>query len=241
MSRGSKRRERSHPRALPILISAVLFLSGCGMLLYPTISNWLSSRHQSELYVAYTDQVAELDDGDAEAELERARDYNDQLADQVKLVSDPFRDGNADASEYASLLNVTPAGVMGYVEIPSIGVFLPIYHGVSNDILMKGVGHLPETSMPVGGPSTHAVLAGHSGMSGARLFTDLPKLREGDVFYIHVYDRDLTYTVDQVKKVAPTNTSELQIVDGEDYVTLVTCVPVGVNSHRLLVRGKRTA
>ena len=129
---------------------------------------------------------------------------------------------------------------MGYVEIPSIGVFLPIYHGVSNNILMKGVGHLPETSMPVGGPSTHAVLAGHSGMSGARLFTDLPKLKEGAVFYIHVYDRDLTYTVDQVKKAAPTDTSELQIVDGEDYVTLVTCVPVGVNSHRLLVRGKRT-
>ena len=106
---------------------------------------------------------------------------------------------------------------------------------------MKGVGHLPETSMPVGGPSTHAVLAGHSGMSGARLFTGLPKLKAEDVFYIHVYDRDLTYTVDQIKKVAPTDTSELQIVDGEDYVTLVTCVPVGVNSHRLLVRGKRTA
>ena len=159
MSRGSKRRERSHPRALPILISAVLFLSGCGMLLYPTLSNWLSNRHQSELYVAYQDQVDELDDGDAEAELERARNYNDQLADQVKLVSDPFRDGNADNAEYDSLLNVTSAGVMGYVEIPSIGVFLPIYHGVNNDILMKGVGHLPETSMPVGGPSTHAVLA----------------------------------------------------------------------------------
>ena len=159
----------------------------------------------------------------------------------MKLVSDPFRDGNADTGEYDSLLNVTPAGVMGYVEIPSIGVFLPIYHGVSNDILMKGVGHLPETSMPVGGPSTHAVLAGHSGMSGARLFTDLPKLKSGDMFYIHVYDRELTYTVDQVKRVAPTDTSALQIVDGEDYVTLVTCVPVGVNSHRLLVRGKRTA
>ena len=129
---------------------------------------------------------------------------------------------------------------MGYVEIPSIGVFLPIYHGVSNDILMKGVGHLPETSMPVGGPSTHAVLAGHSGMSGARLFTCLSMLKSGDVFYIHVYDQDLTYTVDQIKKVVPTDTSELQIVDGADYVTLVTCVPVGVNSHRLLVRGKRT-
>ena len=115
MSRDGKRRERSHSRALPILISAVLFLSGCGMLLYPTLSNWLSNRHQSELYVEYRDQVEELDDGDAEAELERARNYNNQLADQVKLVSDPFRDGNADASEYASLLNVTPSGVMGYV------------------------------------------------------------------------------------------------------------------------------
>ena len=234
-------RERPHKRALPILISVLLFLSGCGMLLYPALSNWLSSRHQSELYVAYQDQVAELDDGDAEAELERARDYNHQLAQQVKVASDPFQAEPADTAVYQALLNATADGIMGYVEIPSIGVFLPIYHGVSNDILMKGVGHLPETSMPVGGSSTHAVLAGHSGMSRARLFTDLTKLNAGDVFYIHVYDRTLTYTVDQVKKTVPTDTSDLQIVDGEDYVTLVTCVPVGVNSHRLLVRGRRTA
>lgn len=241
MRQYGRHRERPRKRALPILISLILFLSGCGMLLYPALSNWLSSRHQSELYVAYQDQVAELDDGDAEAELQKAQNYNTQLADQVKLVSDPFQNGTADTAEYDALLNVTPAGVMGYVEIPSIGVFLPIYHGVSNDVLMKGVGHLPETSMPVGGPSTHAVLAGHSGMSSARLFTDLTKLKMGDVFYIHVYDRTLTYTVDQIKKAVPTDTSDLQIVDGADYVTLVTCVPVGVNSHRLLVRGKRTA
>lgn len=234
-------RERPRKRALPILISVLLFLSGCGMLLYPALSNWLSSRRQSELYASYQEQVDELDDGDAEAELQKAEAYNNQLADQVKLVSDPFQNGTADIAEYDAILNVTPAGVMGYVEIPSIGVFLPIYHGVSNDILMKGAGHLPETSMPVGGPSTHAVLAGHSGMSRARLFTDLTKLKTRDVFYIHVYDRTLTYSVDQVKKTVPTDTSDLQIVDGEDYVTLVTCVPVGVNSHRLLVRGKRTS
>ena len=130
---------------------------------------------------------------------------------------------------------------MGYVEIPSIDVMLPIYHGVGADILAKGVGHLPETSLPVGGESTHAVLAGHSGMSNARLFTDLPKLEMGDVFYIHIYDRTLTYTVDQIKTVLPTDTADLTIVPGEDYVTLVTCVPVTVNSHRLLARGTRTA
>ena len=113
------------------------------------------------------------------------------------------------------------------------------YHGVGSDTLTKGIGHLPETSLPVGGESTHCVLAGHSGMSNARLFTDLTKLNEGDAFIIHVYNRDLYYTVDQIKKAVPTDTSDLQIVDGEDYVTLVTCVPVGVNSHRLLVRGTR--
>ena len=129
---------------------------------------------------------------------------------------------------------------MGYIEVPKINVLLPIYHGVSSGVLSKGIGHLPETSLPVGGTSTHCVLAGHSGMSNARLFTDLPKLENGDVFYLHIYNKTLTYTVDQVKKVLPTDTSDLTIVDGEDYVTLVTCVPIAVNSHRLLVRGTRT-
>ncbi len=149
--------------------------------------------------------------------------------------------GNALLYGLGTLLQATTEGVMGYVEIPSIDVMLPIYHGVGSDILAKGVGHLPETSLPVGGESTHAVLAGHSGMSNARLFTDLPELEVGDVFFIHIYNKTMEYTVDQIKTVLPTNTADLTIVPGQDYVTLVTCVPVTVNSHRLLVRGTRTA
>ena len=145
-----------------------------------------------------------------------------------------------DNPNYNTLLWATQEGVMAYVEIPKIGVLLPIYHGVGSDVLMKGVGHLPETSLPVGGESTHCVLAGHSGMTHARLFTDLPKLEIGDEFCIHVYDQTLTYTVDQIKPVIPTDTRDLTIMEGKDYVTLLTCVPVGVNSHRLLVRGMRT-
>ena len=239
MGRGNIERERTRRSALPIVFSVLVFLLGVGMLAYPTVANWLSNRNQSELITAYANAVDDMDDTDAEQEIRKAEEYNLDLADTVKLVDDPFTDDSGDRTEYNSLLNATDSGIMGYVEIPKIDVLLPIYHGVGSDILTKGIGHLPETSLPVGGKSTHSVLAGHSGMSNARLFTDLTKLNEGDAFIIHVYNRDLYYTVDQIKKVAPTDTSDLQIVDGEDYVTLVTCVPVGVNSHRLLVRGKR--
>lgn len=232
-------KERSRRRTLLLVLSALVFLIGCGLLAYPRVANWLSNRNQSELITDYNSAIEEMDNSDAEDELKRAEEYNLDLADMVKLVEDPFVDDPGDKTEYNSLLNATDAGIMGYVEIPKIDVFLPIYHGVGSDILTKGIGHLPETSLPVGGESTHCVLAGHSGMSNARLFTDLTKLNEGDEFIIHVYNRDLYYTVDQIKKVAPTDTTDLQIVDGEDYVTLVTCVPVWVNSHRLLVRGKR--
>ena len=162
-----------------------------------------------------------------------------ELTDTVSLT-DPFENKLEANDQYPTLLNFTAEGVMGYIEIPKINVLLPIYHGVSSGVLSKGIGHLPETSLPVGGTSTHCVLAGHSGMSNARLFTDLPKLENGDVFYLHIYNKTLTYTVDQVKKVLPTDSSDLTIVDGKDYVTLVTCVPIAVNSHRLLVRGTRT-
>lgn len=240
MGRGKTERERTRRSALPVILSVLVFLLGVGMLAYPSVSNWLSNRNQSELIMEYANAVDDMDDTDAEQEIRKAEDYNHDLADTVKLVDDPFVDDSGDRTEYNSLLNATDAGIMGYVEIPKIDVLLPIYHGVGSDILTKGIGHLPETSLPVGGESTHCVLAGHSGMSNARLFTDLTKLNEGDAFIIHVYNRDLCYTVDQIKKAAPTDTSDLQIVDGEDFVTLVTCVPVGVNSHRLLVRGTRT-
>lgn len=226
---------------ITIILAGCIFLVGCALLLYPTVSQWLSGLHQSGVVANYAEEIGELGDVAVEREIRRAREYNQDLTDVVAL-SDPFQtEGAVDNAEYDTLLQATQEGVMGYVEIPSIDVMLPIYHGVGADILAKGVGHLPETSLPVGGKSTHAVLAGHSGMSNARLFTDLPKLSKGDVFYIHIYDRTLTYTVDQIKTVLPTNTADLTIVPGQDYVTLITCVPVTVNSHRLLVRGTRMA
>ena len=228
-------------KKLPILLAGCILLVGCALLLYPTVSQWLNGLHQSDVVANYASQIGTLDNEAVEREIRRAKEYNRDLTDVVALA-DPFKtEGTVDTTEYGTLLQATQEGVMGYVEIPSIDVMLPIYHGVGADILAKGVGHLPETSLPVGGESTHAVLAGHSGMSNARLFTDLPKLEMGDVFYIHIYDRTLTYTVDQIKTVLPTDTADLTIVPGEDYVTLVTCVPVTVNSHRLLARGTRTA
>ena len=226
-------------RIIPLILAGCIFLGGCALLAYPTVSQWLNNLHQSEVIADYSSAVEGLDDEEAQRELKRAEDYNDQLTENVALA-DPFETKLTENDQYSTLLNFTAEGVMGYIKIPKINVLLPIYHGVSSGALSKGVGHLPETSLPVGGESTHCVLAGHSGMSNARLFTDLPKLENGDVFYLHIYNKTLTYTVDQVKKVLPTDTSDLTIVDGEDYVTLVTCVPIAVNSHRLLVRGTRT-
>ena len=226
-------------RTILLILAGCIFLGGCALLAYPKVSQWLNNLHQSEVIADYSSAVDGLDDEAAQRELKRAEDYNDQLTETVEL-NDPFETKLTENDQYSTLLNFTAEGVMGYIEIPKINVLLPIYHGVSSAVLSKGIGHLPETSLPVGGESTHCVLAGHSGMSNARLFTDLPELENGDVFYLHIYNKTLTYTVDQVKKVLPTDTSDLTIVDGEDYVALVTCVPIAVNSHRLLVRGIRT-
>ena len=226
-------------RIIPLILAGCIFLGGCALLAYPKLSQWLNDLHQSEVIADYSSAVDGLDDEEAQRELKRAEEYNDQLTETVALA-DPFETKLTEDNQYSTLLNFTAEGVMGYIEIPKINVLLPIYHGVSSGVLSKGIGHLPETSLPVGGESTHCVLAGHSGMSNARLFTDLLKLENGDVFYLHIYNKTLAYTVDQIKKVLPTDTADLTIVDGEDYVTLVTCVPVAVNSHRLLVRGTRT-
>ena len=235
-----RRKERLSPGRKAALVLAVLIvLGGIGALAYPAVSQWWNARDQSEVVAEYAEEISGLDDKDRDEELRRAREHNRTLTDAAALT-DPFSSDGSVAADYNTLLWATQEGVMAYVEIPKIGVLLPIYHGVSRDVLYKGIGHLPETSLPVGGESTHCVLAGHSGMNHARLFTDLPKLEIGDEFHIYVYDETLTYTVDQIKPVLPTDTRDLTIVDGKDYVTLLTCVPIGVNSHRLLVRGVRT-
>ncbi len=196
------------------LCGVLVCLAGLGVLLYPTIGQWLNEKDQSTVIADYASHAEELEDDDADYELQRANTYNRNLSETVALI-DPFDEQSAlDNSDYNTLLNFTLEGVMAYVEIPAIDVLLPVYHGVGSDILAKGVGHIPETSLPVGGTSTHAVLVGHSGMSNARLFTDLPELEEGDTFYIHVYNRIMTYTVDQIKRVDPADTSDLTIVPG---------------------------
>ena len=226
-------------KILPLMLAGCIFLGGCALLAYPKVSQWLNGLHQSEVIADYSSAVDGLDDEEAEKELRRAADYNRELTDTVSLT-DPFENKLEENNQYPTLLNFTAEGVMGYIEIPRIDVLLPIYHGVSSGVLSQGIGHLPETSLPVRVVCSKSTVICHSGMSNARLFTDLPKLENGDVFYLHIYNKTLTYTVDQVKKVLPTDTSDLTIVDGEDYVTLVTCVPIAVNSHRLLVRGTRT-
>lgn len=239
-SRRRKKRRLTTGQKLALTFAVLIVLGGAAALAYPEFSQWWNARDQSAVVADYATEIGCLDDTEAQEQLRRARDYNRNLTDVV-AASDPFTsEGTMDPTEYDTLLWATQEGVMAYVEIPKIGVLLPIYHGVGSDVLMKGVGHLPETSLPVGGESTNCVLAGHSGMTHARLFTDLPKLEIGDAFCIHVYDQTLYYTVDQIKPVIPTDTKDLTIVEGKDYVTLLTCVPIGVNSHRLLVRGVRT-
>lgn len=224
----------------PMLLAGTIFVFGLSVLAYPFASQRWNERHQSEVCAVYEEQLANTDDNTINEELQAARAYNQGLAQSALIVSDPFAQSDAlDSKSYHDLLNITDDGIMAYLEIPDIDVYLPIYHGVDSDALKKGIGHLPETSLPIGGESTHAVLCGHSGMSYAKLLTDIDQLEEGDMFYIHVYQEQLTYMVDQIKTVLPTDTSDLQIVEGEDYVTLITCTPYGVNSHRLLVRGTR--
>ena len=171
-----------------------------------------------------------------------ARQYNIDLTRSEVQLTDPFKDkkSNGETLFYNRILDLDGSGIMGYVKIPCISVDLPIYHGTSTEVLERGIGHLAASSFPIGGKSTHAVLTGHTGLSSAKLFTDLTEMKKGDLFFIHVLDKKLAYRVDQINVIRPENTRKLQIIDGKDYVTLLTCTPYGVNDHRLLVRGIRT-
>lgn len=218
----------------------IVFLTSIGLICYPFISNYLMSLNQSSKIEAYQNDTQKLSDDKVNEELEKARKYNESLYGNV-IVTDPFDPGvnNVKDEEYEGMLNFNDSGIMASVEIPAIDVRLPVYHGTSDEALEKGVGHLRKTSLPVGGKGTHAVLTGHTGLSSAKLFTDINQLVEGDVFYIHVLNETLAYKIDQIKTVLPSETSDLMIDPDEDYLTLVTCTPYGINSHRLLVRGSR--
>ena len=219
---------------LNILLVLVFFV-GLSLLLYPSVSDYWNSFHQTRAIAAYAGEVAALDDGIYDELLEAARDYNQRLAQR----EEPLNQSEEDLAEYGSLLNLDGSGIMGYIEIPELKVSLPIYHSVDDGVLQVAVGHMPGTSLPVGGKGTHSALSGHRGLPSARLFTDLDQLREGDTFLLQILDETLTYEVDQVLIVEPNEVGVLAIDPEEDYCTLVTCTPYGVNTHRLLVRGHR--
>lgn len=216
----------------PWLMLLSLLLLGIGLVVYPIASSSYTEHHQSQVYTQYQESIERAGNEEMEAARAAAEAYNRQLASGTIVEGEIPLD-------YDSLLNLTGNGMMGYIEIPAIDVLLPIYHGVGEDSLEHGAGHMPSTSLPVGGKGTHAAISAHTGMSTARMFTDLGQLETGDHFYLHVLDETLTYEVDQLLVVEPYQTDALKIDRGKDYVTLITCTPYGINSHRLLVRGHR--
>lgn len=222
-------------KQLSTILLVLALLAGVSLLLYPSLSNYWNSMHATQAVNDYAKDVQELDYTEYDRMLRDAERYNQSL---LHRESDYALTDEQD-SQYASLLAIDDSGIMGYIEIPSIGVSLPIYHGTSDGVLQRAVGHLDWTSLPVGGASTHCVLSGHRGLPSAKLFTDLDQLAAGDTFVIRVLDEVLTYEVDQILIVEPADVSALSIEDGKDLCTLVTCTPYGVNSHRLLVRGHR--
>lgn len=225
-------------KIIPILI--ILF--GFALLSYPFISNYMFEKSAGSTIKSYEKQAKTYDQKQKEQAFREAEEYNKDLIKSVVQLTDPFKvkKSNGETLIYDNILNIDHSGVMGYLEIPCISVNLPIYHGTDAEILERGVGHLAASSIPVGGKSTHSVLTGHTGLSSAKLFTNLTEMKKEDLFFIHVLDRILAYKVDQISVVRPEDTRKLQIVKGKDYVTLVTCTPYGVNDHRLLVRGVRT-
>ena len=224
------------------IILIVVFFVGLSVLLYPTVSDYWNSLHQSRAIATYSDAVEEMDTSDYERMWAEADAYNEKLYESghgLGLAED-------EKKEYDSILDVSGTGIMSYIEIPSIKCSLPIYHGTDEAVLQIAVGHIEGSSLPVGGVNTHCVLSGHRGLPSAKLFSDLDKLEEGDLFMIRTLDQTLTYEVDQIRIVLPEEIDDLKIVDlevieGKDLCTLVTCTPYGINTHRLLVRGHRVA
>ena len=215
------------------LLAAACGVVALGLLLYPLVGELLSEKYHSDVETAYTAAIEDTDDAELTAQREAAEQYNAMLSGTT------ITEGGASAPPLAYAEQLTVGGVMAYVDISQIGVYLPVQHGTNVETLEKSVGHVVGTSLPVGGSSTHAVLSAHSGMASAKLFSDIDQLELGDNFYVHVLGEVLAYEVDAINTVLPTDTSLLQIEEGKDYVTLVTCTPFGINTHRLLVRGHR--
>lgn len=219
-------------RRFPLALAAVVFLVGLSILLYPVISQMINARSQTMAVASYVEEVARLEEKDCQSMLLQAEQYNRDLAARGYAYSGPTAD-------FEKVLLAGESGAIGYIEIPKIDISLPIYQGTGHAVLQIGVGHLEGTSLPVGGQDTHTVLSGHRGLPSSKLLTDLDQLAVGDVFIIHVLDRVLTYQIDQIEIVEPHEVDGIGIVSGQDYATLVTCTPYGINTHRLLVRGVR--
>lgn len=220
---------------LSTILLILVFFIGLSLLLYPSVSDYWNSFHQSRAIAVYAEQVAQLDNDRYDQLWADAVAYNQTLPEKT----DRYLFTDAERAEYESLLNVSGNGIIGYIEIPSISCSLPIYHGTNEAVLQIAIGHIEGTSLPTGGEGTHCVLSGHRGLPSARLFTDLDKLIVGDIFLMRVLDETLTYEVDQILIVEPHEMDALAIEEGKDYCTLVTCTPYGINTHRLLVRGHR--
>lgn len=221
-------------RAITLILFGVLFL-GIGLMAYPTFADYWNSFHQTRAVASYAEKVADMNAEDYEKILASAREYNQRLAEQgiQWVISDEQRE------EYIRQLDISGTGVMGYIKIPKIDVMLPVYHGTDEAVLQISIGHLEQSSLPVGGETSHCMMSGHRGLPSARLFTDLDKLKEGDTFTMTILNETLTYEVDHIWIVEPSDLSHLVLEDGKDYCTLITCTPYGINSHRLLVRAHR--
>ena len=222
---------------LSTILLVLVLLVGVAIMLYPTASDYWNSFHQSRAIASYAESVSHMTAADYERMWLDASAYNQTLLGKAN----PFAVSEEDWPEYEALLNIAGDGIMGYIEIPKINCSLPIYHGTGEAVLQIAVGHIQGSSLPVGGTSTHCVLSGHRGLPSAKLFSDLDDLVEGDTFVLRVLNETLTYQVDQIRIVLPSELGELSIVQGQDYCTLVTCTPYGINTHRLLIRGKRIA
>ena len=220
---------------LSTIILILIFLVGLSLLLYPTVSDYWNSLHQSRAIAQYSEEVANLDNEQYDKLSAQAEAYNEMLIGKAQR----FVLSEEEKAKYEQLLDLSGTGIMGYIEIPEIKCSLPIYHGTDEAVLQIAVGHIEGSSLPVGGPGTHAVLSGHRGLPSAKLFTDLDKLDTGDTFILRVLDETLTYEVDQILIVEPHELAALEIEPGKDYCTLVTCTPYGINTQRLLVRGHR--
>lgn len=223
------------------ILRGIGYLMAFSLILYPVVSNYINQMNSTTIATDYEQEVSHLSEDMENAMIKQAQDYNESLIG-IGSIADPFSESNENQTEddvYNNLLKIDDTGMMGYIDIPKLDVVFPVYHGTSEKVLQSGVGHLKNTSLPVGGESCHAVLSGHRGLANAKIFTDLNKMEVGDVFYIKVLHHTFAYQVDQILTVLPSDTDALQIERGKDYVTLVTCTPYAVNTHRLLVRGTR--